>query len=336
MSLLGGPAADRENILAFLESVAADQRWVLATNGAGDLTVHIDATKWKAPLALCKQLESPAGTLIFDQFPGINGSNTLAMSGRVRLMIPNGQYRIALLPRLSTGVRAVLTFLAILGNSTTARAFDKASCVASHASAQRSMKMGRRRESKEQLLVCADASCPSLVRDDCDKWLSKLEVPPSGNGSLAAAETPGVPVPSAPPVEAHGGPDEPSPGDDLVRSSTAPPRRSHPIAAWVTGALALTSFATAAVLGVRGVLNARLLRDTCAPNCQGSRVSAVRQDLLIADLSALTGVAFSAVTAWMVWTHRDADADEGRRADATRLSAWITGRSFRLDYARSF
>jgi hypothetical protein len=303
------------------------------------------------------------------------GSNASAMSGCVCLIILNGQCRTSSFVRISIGVRAALAFLVVLGSSTTARAFDKAACVASHASAQRSMKGGRGRESREQLLVCADASCPSLVRDDCEEWLSTLELPqqpvtiegrdaipsdrvtcdrverdsrgtadvterrpeaPPGNGSLAAAEASKAPVPSAPPVEAQGGRDEPSTGHDLVRVPTAQPRHSGPIAAWVTGALALTSFATAAVLGMRGVLNAQSLRDTCAPNCEGSRVSAVRQDLLIADLGALTGVAFSAVTAWMVWTHREADADAGRRPDAARLAAWITGRSFRLDYVRPF
>ena len=104
----------------------------------------------------------------------------------------------------------------------------------------------------------------------------------------------------------------------------------------MTGALALASFGTAAALGMTGMLKARSLKDTCAPNCPSSRVSAVRQDLLNADLSALTGVAFGAVTAWIVWTHRDADAQEGLKPDATKLSACITGRSFRLDYTASF
>jgi hypothetical protein len=252
------------------------------------------------------------------------------MSGDLRFAIPNGQDCIATFRRLRPGLRAALALLAVVGTPTTARAFDKESCVDAHASAQGSMNAGRVRESKEHLLVCADSSCPWLVQEDCKTWLSNLDRSP------AAEETPTPPLPSPPPLAAQGSHDEPSPGDDLVRVPAVQPRHSLPTAAWVTGALALASFGTAAVLGVTGTFDARSLRDTCAPTCQSSRVSAVRQELLIADLSALTGVAFSAATAWMVWTHREADADDGRKPDPARLSAWITGRSFRFDCAASF
>jgi len=146
-----------------------------------------------------------------------------------------------------------------------------------------------------------------------------------------------APAPAPPPVAAQGTQGGPSPPADSVRAPTAKARHSLPTTAWVTGVLALASFGTAAVLGVQGMLEARSLRETCAPNCTTARVSTVRQDLLIADLSALTGVAFTAVTAWMIWTHRDdAREYEGGRPDAAKLSASITGHSFRLDYAASF
>jgi len=314
---------------------------------------------------------------------------------------------------LSTDARAVLVFFTVLGAPATARAFDKASCVDSHASAQTSMKAGQLRESKHHLLICADSSCPSLVRQDCEKWLSNLDrqlqpvtieardatgkvlmavrvplevqaergikagtetgsgpasepspaaVPPDratcdgrqcdhgsaadgaerrsedppGHGSPAAEKAPTPPIPVAPPADAQQGHDGPSPRDDSVRVRAAEPRQALPTIAWVTGVLALASFGTAAVVGVTGWSEARSLRETCAPNCQSSRVSAVRRDLLIADLAGLTGVAFSAATAWIVWAHREAGAHEGPKPVAAGLSASITGSSFRLDYAASF
>src|SRR6476620_2311097 len=97
------------------------------------------------------------------------------MSGCVGQIFPDGQHCVPPLPRLSTGAAAVLVLFVVMSTSATARAFDKASCVDSHESAQKSMKAGRLLESRQQLLVCADSSCPSLVREDCEQWLSNLD-----------------------------------------------------------------------------------------------------------------------------------------------------------------
>src|SRR5207237_6489706 len=97
------------------------------------------------------------------------------MSGRHGRKFPDSRPCIAPFRRLSAGAWAVLVFFTVFGTPMTARAFDKTSCVDSHASAQKSMKAGRLRESKDHLLICADSSCPSLVRQDCEKWLSNLD-----------------------------------------------------------------------------------------------------------------------------------------------------------------
>lgn len=333
------------------------------------------------------------------------------MSCRAGSRFPNGQHRIAPSPALAAAPPALLLFTFCLILPATARAVDKASCVDAHASAQKWMKEARLRESKEQLALCADSSCPALVRQDCERWLGEVDrqlqpvtieardasgkvlmtvrgplemqaktgtkagtetradpgpneapVPagratgepqepqeerdlrsaagaaegrteaPTASGLLPPAEPPVLPPPAAPPDGAQGA----SPRDDAARAPAGKPRRSLPAAAWVTGFLTLASFGSAAVLGVTGALEARSLRETCAPNCQSSRVSAVRQDLVIADVSALAGVAFGAATVWMIWTHREAAAPDGRTPDPPRLSARITGRSFRLEYATSF
>lgn len=312
------------------------------------------------------------------------------MSGRHGHRLTDGQQGIAAFRPSLVGARAIVALI-VLGVPATAGAFDKAACVDSHESAQRSMKAGRPRESKEQLLVCADSSCPALVREDCEQWLSNLDrqpqpaapapavieakgsepglepgpsratLPPdratdvgeerdrssaaapdqvrseapSGNGSPVAGESPPPERPAPPALGTRAGHGRPSPGDDLVQGPA--PRRQHalPAAVWVTGGLAVASFGTAASFGVTGWMDARSLRETCAPNCSTARVSSVRQNLLMADIAALTGVAFGAVTAWLIWSHRESDAPEGSKPDA-RLSASLTGHSFRLDYAASF
>jgi len=308
------------------------------------------------------------------------------MSGRDGHTIPDGLQGIAAFRPSSVAARAILV-LAVLGTPVTARAFDKAVCVDSHESAQKSLKAGRERESKEQLLVCADPSCPALVREDCETWLSNLDrqrqsattgearaepgpesgpshanIPsepatgdhderdrssaaredeprsraPQDHGSPANAEPPTPQMPAAPMLGTIQGHDAPSPGHDVGRVPATQPRHSVSAAAWVTGAIALASFGTAAAFGVTGWLDARSLRETCAPNCPSSRVSSVRQNLLMADISTLTGVTFSAVTAWLVWSHKDAGAHEESKSEGARLSASMTGNSFRLDYAASF
>ena len=56
-----------------------------------------------------------------------------------------------------------------------ARAADKLTCVDAHARSQELRKANKFRDSRAQLLVCADESCPNLVRTDCVAWLSQIE-----------------------------------------------------------------------------------------------------------------------------------------------------------------
>lgn len=59
--------------------------------------------------------------------------------------------------------------------ATKARAEVSEACVASYENAQEQRLSGRYIEAKQNLLVCAQTSCPALLQRDCTSWLSELE-----------------------------------------------------------------------------------------------------------------------------------------------------------------
>ncbi|HWP08995.1 MAG TPA: hypothetical protein VNN72_24805 [Polyangiaceae bacterium] len=56
-----------------------------------------------------------------------------------------------------------------------ARADEVAACVKSAENAQTERSAHRLRAARERLLACAQASCPSVVRNDCATWLSEVD-----------------------------------------------------------------------------------------------------------------------------------------------------------------
>jgi hypothetical protein len=64
--------------------------------------------------------------------------------------------------------------VAILTNSPYARATDKEACVAAAEAAQRLKKASKLLAAREQLLVCANRECPSIVSNDCTTWLGEV------------------------------------------------------------------------------------------------------------------------------------------------------------------
>jgi hypothetical protein len=48
-------------------------------------------------------------------------------------------------------------------------------CLASHAEAQRSRREGKLRAARAELLVCARALCPRVVRTECGRWVAEVE-----------------------------------------------------------------------------------------------------------------------------------------------------------------
>jgi hypothetical protein len=61
-----------------------------------------------------------------------------------------------------------------------AAADERERCFNAYERAQRLRQNSKLCASREQLLVCADASCPSFVRKDCSAWLGEVETSISG------------------------------------------------------------------------------------------------------------------------------------------------------------
>lgn len=61
-----------------------------------------------------------------------------------------------------------------LGLAAPASADDKSECIAASERAQRMRMDGKLPEARASLLVCARATCPAVVRQDCSVWLSEV------------------------------------------------------------------------------------------------------------------------------------------------------------------
>lgn len=253
--------------------------------------------------------------------------------------------------------KAVLLPLFLLTFPCTAHAVDKAACVDAHEMSQQTRLQGKLDSSREQLLICAHATCPALVRHDCEKWLADLDTcrslpRPDAKEAGAPVSTPAVAPASAPtvaPASAAPAPAVTRDGDaansgvppDLIAGSTHRPTiratdAFHvPTLAWAAGALAVVSLGTAAYLGAGGMSQADVLRRTCAPRCDPDDVSGVRTRLRVADLSLLAGVGLTAFAGWTVW---DAWKSSGRTssADSGALSAMATDASLHVSYSATF
>jgi hypothetical protein len=80
--------------------------------------------------------------------------------------------------RVGPGARWVAGVAAMgiaLAHPSAARSVEKVACVDAHARSQELRQANKLRHSWAQLLICADATCPVLVRADCVDWLSQIE-----------------------------------------------------------------------------------------------------------------------------------------------------------------
>lgn len=85
---------------------------------------------------------------------------------------PSSAHRRARL--LTTGCLLLFGLTLSLASASRARA-DADSCVSAHESAQRHRREGQLVRAREQLLSCAQPSCPGLVRNDCGAWLAEVD-----------------------------------------------------------------------------------------------------------------------------------------------------------------
>jgi len=269
-----------------------------------------------------------------------------------------GAVRILALACLNIG-------LWVLTPSTT-WAVEKIDCVSAHEMSQQLWQRDLLVQSREQLLVCSDASCPALVQEDCHAWLSRVDKRLQQEASAARvsqnARQAREAVDQADDQHDRGcgpcgqnRPDRQNSGDrrdlqdlqdlqglqDREDAEDREPRAGarsfsflHTPA--VPAAISLLALTSGAYFGLRGLSEAAELKRSCAPNCDADRVSAVRTRLMIADVSMVIGIGSAALAGWMIWNRSRTDAARTSDTAAGELSATASSSSFSLNYAGNF
>ena len=79
------------------------------------------------------------------------------------------------LRRALAGIMGTALALGLVLPGQPARADDKKKCAAAYEKAQELRQAAKIRQARDQLIVCAQASCPEFVRADCGKWLDEVE-----------------------------------------------------------------------------------------------------------------------------------------------------------------
>ncbi len=125
---------------------------------------------------------------------------------------------------------------------------------------------------------------------------------PAGDKNHTINVTFGRPRPAAASsVQTPQSQDAPAPQPSPQPPETAPDERSSrgiPAGSYVLGAIGLGALGVFGYFGIRGMLDANHLRQTCVPACQSSDVDAVRTKLLVADVALGAGVVSLAAATW--------------------------------------
>lgn len=79
------------------------------------------------------------------------------------------------MPLIRAAALLALTLVAHSAAAQVASTDQKVRCASAYEQAQRTRKEGLLRASRDHLLVCAEETCPAVLRDDCVKWLGEVE-----------------------------------------------------------------------------------------------------------------------------------------------------------------
>src|SRR5207248_403412 len=154
-----------------------------------------------------------------------------------------------------------VSFVALAGAASPARAESKnRQCIAASENGQRLRKEGKLRAAREQLLICGQRDCPTVIRQDCGNWMSEV-----------TASTP----PVAPPPPRSGG--------------------GVPVGAIVFAGIGVLGLGAGTFFWLKASDEASTLRNTCAPACPHGDVSSARTKVILSDVAfAIGGVSLAA------------------------------------------
>jgi hypothetical protein len=222
---------------------------------------------------------------------------------------------------------------------------QKNACVDAYERAQE-LRLGKKLvQAREQLLVCADPSCPAATKKDCGAWLKEVEqlvptlvvVARDPNGAdLAGAR---VLFDGAPSPRPESGAVPIDPGLHQVRcelegraprtvevmiqegergrvlacvlAPAAPRERPGPrvpVGAIVAGGLGVIALGLWAGFGIRGIEDRAHLTNTCYPHCSPPDVDAARNELRVADGALGVGIGALGLATVLFFVQRSSSA----------------------------
>jgi len=253
-------------------------------------------------------------------------------------------------------VALVVVFLALSSSGAAWGAPTRDECVASYDKGQKLRAAGSLRAAREEFLICAEASCPEVTKNDCSTWIGQVEeslptltfvVTDDAGNDVSEAR---VSIDGALLVERLDGKAvrvDPGPHElRFERSGAAPVTLDIVVqegeknrrvelklgaggssssaaispAAWALGGAGLVGITIFAVLGGIGLSQRSDAEDTCGPSCSDDVVDSIRTKFIAADVALSVGlVALGAGIAIGIATGIGGGAGAGAGARTTTL-----------------
>ncbi len=258
---------------------------------------------------------------------------------------------------------AFLLVAAIGAVAVPARADQKA-CVDAHQEAQRLRKSLDLLGARSRLVVCAGASCPSLVQKDCSDWLTDIthEIPSvivsakdegghelsdisvSVDGKLVAEKLDGKPIELNPGVyrfryERPGA--EPIEQSVMLQTGVAnrvvevtfpgglaekKKRVKTPVATWVLGGIGVAGFVSFAYFGLEARSEYKDKERECGSACDPNSTDSIRNKFTISDVSLVVSVLAFGGASYLYFTRPYEAVGSEKSATRTRVRVGATPR----------
>ncbi|MFO0568830.1 MAG: hypothetical protein U0263_24420 [Polyangiaceae bacterium] len=263
-------------------------------------------------------------------------------------------------------MRCELAFLVLAGvglHASPARADRQTQCIADFEQAQHSRKQGKLLAARRQFQLCAEDSCPRLVRQDCSEALAQLATAlPSIRVRLEdergeeiegyQLEIDGAGVnPGREPIELDPGEhdvvfrhrgrtarvrvllrsgDIALPARGVLkapserRGATARPSAGPPVLAYILGGVAVTGLAGFVGFGLAGRST-----ESCKGSCSDEQIDTLHRQYLIADVSLLVGLLSGSFAGYLFLSERPAATAGRARPNAAAASLQFRARTAR-------
>jgi hypothetical protein len=254
-----------------------------------------------------------------------------------------------------------------------ARADDQKNntCVEAHRDAQRLRREEKLVESRARMVACAGAGCPTLVQQDCSKWLDEVsrsipsvvvsakdegghelsDVTVSVKDQMSSRAVDGTPIELDPGAYTF---HYERPGADAIDREVVlqtgvrnrvvevtfpggkpPPKAKSkpPVIAYVLAGAGAVALGSFSYFGLKGRGEYNDLKNTCSPRCSPDQGDPARRDFLIADVSLGVAALSLAGAAYFffAWTPSESSSGEVGKGPTVRVGATARGAFARVE-----